>query len=128
VTYDDPNIDIYCNDVDNANDFQTEQDVIERTRTSDSASWVANDIGKDAYKNSPSLVLPVQEVISRPGWSSGNNLVFLYIGKTDQNHAFRWNSVDVGSNPGGVYIEYEAGGALPIIMQKMNQFEGGSIL
>jgi len=79
---DDPNLKIYGNDVDNANDFVTEADIIGRVRTSAFVSWVATNIGI-GWKDSPSITSIIHEIIDRVGWVSGNSLTILFIGNTD---------------------------------------------
>ena len=76
---DDPHVDIYCEDVDDSDDFNTTQDVLSRTNTRASIDWDETDIGI-SWNNSPSIVNPVQEVIERSGWSSGNSLTLLIRG------------------------------------------------
>jgi hypothetical protein len=80
-TWDDPHLTIYCEDEDDVNDFNTEADVNDRTRTSASTAWSEWDIGV-SWNNTPSLVDEVQEVVNRGGWSSGNAMGFLLIGST----------------------------------------------
>jgi hypothetical protein len=83
---DDVNVDIFCNDVDDANDFSTEADVTSRTLTTATTSWVQSAAGT-GFEVSPSFASAVQEVIDRGGWASGNNLVVIYRGKSDINQS-----------------------------------------
>ena len=87
VAYDDPNVDIFANGVDNAKDFATENTIVGRVRTSNSVSWVATNLGA-GYKSSPDIKSVIQEVINRPGWVSGNSIALLVDGRSDSTHLF----------------------------------------
>lgn len=77
-TSDDPNCDIYCNDVDDATTFDTKtQWPSSKTKTTAKATWRADNIGTDGFKTSCSVSAPVQEVVDRAGWATGNSLSFL---------------------------------------------------
>jgi len=120
-TIDDPNLDIYGNDVDDANDFSTEADVTSRAKTSASASWSVNNIGQDAWKTTPSIVSPVQEIVNRPSWASGNAMCILFFGKNvvqsrildvepydaDPTHGAKLHiEYSVGAEPGYYQLQY----------------------
>lgn len=102
---DDPHGDIYCNDVDDPNNFDDEQDVIGRARTTASAPWSTLNIANDQYVQGPSLVDPIQEIADRPGLADA--LVTLWIARTDDAKSLVWHSKD---NPSGnipkLYIRY----------------------
>jgi hypothetical protein len=108
---DDPNLDIYCNNVDNAANFSTSASIIARARTTASSAWVANNIGTGAYRNSPSIVGAVQEVINRASWVSGNAIAVLLIAKTNTD----WKEIAASniewSHPAKLHIEYTAAAA-----------------
>lgn len=111
---DDPNLDIYANDVDDANDFNTEQDVINRTRTSASAPWVEDNLGtQDWYGSSIEIKAVIQEVINRATWVSGNALALLWIARTDADKLYYIRSYDYTGNAHGpkLHIEYTAAAA-----------------
>jgi len=108
---DDPNVDISCEDVDDSADFLTSADVTGRTRTSTPVQWTTTGIGNGAT-NTPSLVTPVGDVISRGGWSSGNDLCVFFDGRTDAGGGFKFDSYEGdSSSAAALHIEYTAGGA-----------------
>ena len=111
TSYDDPNINIRANDVDNAVDFTADADVTTRVNsasTSNYTEWIDTSIGT-ASQNSPSIIDVVQEVINRGGWSSGNDMVILFEGKEDANYDFRVISYDEStSDCAKLHIEYTA--------------------
>jgi len=88
--FDDPNLDLYCHDVDNTDDFAATADVKTRhdsERTTAGETLTATGVGTGWY-SFPSMVSPVQEVIDRGGWSSGNALMVLARGKSDSDTLF----------------------------------------
>jgi hypothetical protein len=70
----------YCQAADSASEFSaTANDISSRSRTSASVAWTTNDLGSaGTIITTPDLAAPVQEVINRAGWASGNSLVFIY--------------------------------------------------
>jgi len=77
---DDPNLDIYCENADDAPTFTTDDyNISNRTRTANYVNWTETDIGS-GLKDTPDLTFVVQEVINRNGWSSGNDIVFIFDG------------------------------------------------
>jgi hypothetical protein len=111
TTRDDANVDIYCEDVDNAADFSTTADVFNRTTTAGSAAWVQDGLGTSEV-NSPSIVAAVEDVITdRAGWSSGNYLMVLVWAKSDTDKLFRVYSYDGSTSlAADLHIEYTAAG------------------
>ena len=103
---DDPNVDISLEDVDDAVDFATDADVTSRTRTTASVQWTASGIGTSPV-NSPSIVSPVQEVIDRVLWSSGNALVVLVDGRSDSSAQLRIDSYEKSSGAEAVILHIE---------------------
>lgn len=95
--WDDINGKVYGNDVDDANDFNTEQDVIQRTRTTANVSWVQDDLGI-GWKTSPEIKTVIHEIVNRGGWSSSNALVLLFIANTDVTKQVRFYSYDQGAS------------------------------
>jgi hypothetical protein len=119
-TEDDPNVDIYGNDVDNAADFSTEADVTSRVLTTATVQWTASNIGTATPVNSPELKTVIQEIVDRAGWSSGNAMAIMMRGRNDAISDFRVTSYD--DDPADavkLHIEYTAGGgadAMPMAM------------
>lgn len=110
TTYvDDPNVDIHCEDVDNSANFTSTADVQNRTLTSASTRWDATGIGT-GWVNSPSIVSAVQEVVDRAGWSSGNALTVIGVGKSNKGTNFVvWPYDGSTSNAVKLHIEYSSG-------------------
>ncbi|OGY22169.1 MAG: hypothetical protein A2126_00575 [Candidatus Woykebacteria bacterium GWB1_45_5] len=107
-TNDNPNVDIFANDVDNAKDFVIERDVVNRVRTSNSVAWVATNVGV-GYKSSPDIKNVIQGVVNRPGWSAGNAIVLLIHGKTSPDRLFYARSYEYvtgGRTPARLIITY----------------------
>ena len=95
-SYDDPNVDIYAEDEDSANNFDDEEDVTSRTRTTASVSWVDSNI-RGSFVYTPDIKSPIQEVINRGGWSSGNNLCILVDGKSTESPDLIIYSYELGA-------------------------------
>ena len=114
-TYDDWNGVIYCHDVDDSDDFVTDTDLIARARTTASTNWTADAIAGAGigWYDTPSLVDPVQEVISRPSWSSGNSLCVLFISNVAALKYLRPRSFNVsgGTLAFKLHVEYTPGWA-----------------
>ena len=109
TTTDDPNLDIYAEDVDDAVDFTTNADVVNRIRTTASAAWVATGIGI-GFRTSPDFASVVQEVINRASWASGNDMMIITVGKSDLDLAFRTRTFENASaDAAKLHIEYTAG-------------------
>lgn len=103
----DPNLKVYAEATDNGADFVANPQVLNRTRTTASASWVDKEIGYNSYKNSPPLNDLLNEVFSRPGWQAGNALVLLLIPNTDAHKEVRfWAKEKYVNMPAKLHIEY----------------------
>ena len=71
---DEPLVTIYGEDADNATTFTTgASNISNRTRTS-GVSWSSTDLGATgtSYHNSSDLASPIQTIINRAGWATGN--------------------------------------------------------
>ncbi|TSC58877.1 MAG: metallophosphoesterase [Candidatus Peregrinibacteria bacterium Greene0416_19] len=82
VTTDPASLNIHAHAMDDAPAFNTNPyDLTSRPRTSAVVAWdppgwtVEND-----YKDTPDIASIIQEVVSRPGWASGNDLSFIFDG------------------------------------------------
>lgn len=93
LTYDDPFLYIYANDVDNAADLVAEEEVTDRVRTTAEVPWTEDSIGGD-WANSPDITDVIQEIVSRGGWVSGNALAVLLIYRVDSTRLLELHSVD----------------------------------
>lgn len=83
---DDPSHAIFGEAADNAAVFTTAASSISgRSRTTATVTWTSGGLGADdaTYFSAPDLSAIVQEIISRPGWVSGNSLVLLVQGSAD---------------------------------------------
>jgi hypothetical protein len=82
-TADDIDINIYGEAADNAANFiDTNTLVNNRSKTSAFVTWTQLNAGI-GYKQSPDISALIQEIVQRPGWSSGNNLSILMFGRSD---------------------------------------------
>ena len=102
---DDPNLVIYCEDVDDSDDFTGTADINSRVRTTASVEWVATDIGKDAYQDSPDFASAVQEVVDRAGFSSGNSIGVIMVPKGTSYNSFYLRSTE-HTFPPSITIDY----------------------
>lgn len=82
VIYDDPNCDLDCEDVDDAPDFVDTADINDRVLTGNPVSWV--ETASPGWYESPSFHAAAESVFSRGGWASGQALVVIVKGKSNQ--------------------------------------------
>lgn len=97
ISADDPNCDMYGNDVDDAANFNFEADVTDRVLTTANEIWSAANIGTGAFKTSPEMKAVIQEIINRGSWASGNALVTMFRGREDINRDFYVRGHDTNS-------------------------------
>lgn len=82
TSFDDPDVDIYCEAADSAATFSTAaNDISSRAATTASTAWTATTIGT-GLETTPDFAGAVQEVISRGGWASGNALAVIMKGRS----------------------------------------------
>lgn len=116
-SYDSINVELYGNDVDDADDFDVLQSIIsevDRPRTTTSVSWVEADMGI-GWAESPDLADIGNEIFARAGWSSGNALVLLFIANTNNTTIFRPYSFDQDSQYAAILtIEWISPNPLPV--------------
>jgi hypothetical protein len=93
------NLTIHGEDVNNSSDVVDGNgvyDISGRTQTSASvswspAAWTANEAGSD--EKTPSLTAIIQEIVNRPGWSSGNAMMIIIEGtSTSEYRRSDWNN------------------------------------
>jgi hypothetical protein len=82
TSFDDANVKIYGNDLDNANNFTTEADVTSRICTTAYTSWVSNSLGT-GWKTSPNISTVIQEIVDRASWTKGNSLGIIVKGNSN---------------------------------------------
>lgn len=113
---------MYCEDVDSAVDFSTNNNLCNRVKTTASVTWDAP-TGEDGWIDSPDLKTIVQEVIDRDGWESGNDIMFIWWSGNNVDTKFmQAEDYSTGSALAAkLTIEYTeaAGGSsiVPIVMQ-----------
>lgn len=105
----DCNCTLYGNDVDDADDFATDTNIISRTRTSASVDWSQDDIGQGNWFGSAiEIKTIIQEIVNRPGWAANQGLVLLFIANTDVSKDCYFYSYDTGgTNDPHLRVEYE---------------------
>lgn len=110
VSFDDPDFNIHCENVDDAATFtNAANNISSRTLTTANTVWTATSIGV-GVRTSPDFASAVQEVIDRAGWASGNDLNVILDGRSASTN-LRVRAYDGGT---GTYptlnITYTAGG------------------
>lgn len=108
---DDPNGDLHMEDADSPGDFSATADVSGRTITTAFTNWNTTGIGS-GFQTSADFTSAVQEVIDRPGWATGQNMVSLWRGARSGGGSltcrdYGWSS----SYAATLDIDYTAGGA-----------------
>jgi len=102
---------VYGNYVDNANNFQDEAVLFNRTRTTAVVTWGPADDLPVGWADSPDIASIIQEIVNRPGWAANNDMCILGIGHfyglTDRQITFRTYENDPTLAP-KLHIEYEA--------------------
>jgi PilC-like protein with beta-propeller domain len=71
---------IHGHDTNDANEFDwRDDDISNRTTTSSSVNWNSiSSWNSGRHYNTPDLSAIVQEIVGRPGWSSGNDMAFIF--------------------------------------------------
>lgn len=114
---DDPDLDIYGNDVDDAATFtSTAYNISDRALTTAKVNWTASNIGAYATKSSPDIASIIQEIVDRAGWASGNDIVILFDSLSSSYINFKaYDSGEGSSAYPKITIDYTepAGGANP---------------
>lgn len=114
TAYDDINCVIYGNDVDDADDFLTNANIIStvnRPRTTASVSWVQNALGGFAWVQGPEIKTIIKEIVDGLGWAVNQNMVLLHIANSDVYKECRGASYEYHADYGfKLHIEYPAAG------------------
>lgn len=113
TTEDEPSVTIFFQAADDCSTFTTgASDISGRTRTSASVSWSSTDLAAtgSSYHDSPSLVTPLQEVIDRAGWVSGNDVCVIIQGGSTGTRDLTIEAYDLGpgTNPPRISIGWNA--------------------
>ena len=114
TSYDDPNVSIHCDDVDDSVDFATDQDVENRARTTASTNWADTGIGT-GLADSPDHANALQEVVDRAGWASGQAITVIFRGNGVGGNRLQFAAYDHASvaEP-AISIDYTEGGGGPV--------------
>ena len=86
---DDPDIRIHGQDHDNPATFDalTTNDIGGRTRTTAYTTWTDTNLGNGSH-TTPDFAAVIQEIVDRPGWSSGNALALILVNDGSSNLYF----------------------------------------
>lgn len=121
---DEPLVDIYAQDTDNAATFTTtNNDISGRTATTAVVRWDVADLGSGTNSpfNTPSLVSVVQEIIDRPGWSPGNGMALIIKGEgSDANRDLTFQMFENASGAelaAILHIVYQRPGETTLILE-----------
>lgn len=95
---DDPECDIYCEDIDNAQDFTSNPTVVTRTVTTATTAWDDTGLGI-GYTDSADFTSSLQEVVDRGFWASGNSLCVLLFGRATGSGGLLVDAYDATNAP-----------------------------
>lgn len=103
-------VDVYGEDEDDVDDYNTTQDVYNRTTTSASYEWQVT-MTVDQWESSPSTSLNgiISEITSRSGWATGQDLGILIWGHTPVSGSYlsRFSSYNRSSTDAAkLHVEY----------------------
>lgn len=115
IDWDDANVTVYGQADDTTLDFDADARLITRPLTSAGVDWIEDGLGTGPSP-SPDISLVIQEIIDRPGWSSGNDLALLIWGRSDVAKALRVEHY--GDAPGlAARLEVSYGPPVPFTVQ-----------
>lgn len=102
-------------DEDNVSTFTAGQNLGSVNRTTSQQTWNGSDTWTiDNTYNSPSLVLQVQEIVNRGGWSSGNDLGFIINTGSGDRDAYTFDNNSAKAPK--LYITYEGSNTLCYVL------------
>jgi len=88
---------VYGNDVDDADDFSTEDNIDNRTMTTASTSVAESSMGSaPGYSSTIDVTSAVNEILARVSWASGNSLGLMLIADEGADASCRFNTYDEG--------------------------------
>ena len=127
ATWDDMHGDWGMEDADDPANFVTTADVTTRVGSITTAlvAWVADAIGTGFNAMPGDFKAPVQEIVDRAGWASGQAMTVLGRGNSDAAKIARLTTVE-GGQPAKLDITYSvaAGLSIPIAMHHYKQMMG----
>lgn len=89
---------IYCEDIDDAPTFSSGNNPEDRTLTTANATWDFTLADPGDFEDSADFASVLQEVIDRPGWKSGNDVVVIVKGDLGADLVTRIFSNDEGNS------------------------------
>lgn len=115
-------------DIDDADGFSSnDNDITDRTPTFASVEWVLSDENRwdsvGSKKQTPDIRTIIQEIVSRGGWVTGNDLVIIIEGQAERVAESKDGST---SKAPKLHIEYEVGPAAPTIALNPSSSLGAS--
>ncbi|OGY23147.1 MAG: hypothetical protein A2172_02090 [Candidatus Woykebacteria bacterium RBG_13_40_15] len=126
-----PNDDFYLENANNASPFTTTSySISKRARTKAKSRWYSAIAIGAGWKQSPSVVAPLQEVINRSGWAPGNYIAFVIDSLSSKSFEIRqWDNTDGGRYSKGTFaaklhIEYSYTPPPPTVDIKANGSDG----
>jgi len=101
-----PNCKIYCDDTDNAVNFYEigVLDICGRKYTDNYTGWNST-VEYDKWEKTPSLVKPIQEIVNRNNWKSGNKIAFLFVSEGVPGYRATFQNFENGY-PAKLYVEW----------------------
>jgi hypothetical protein len=123
-SFDDPDVTIYGEDVDDAATFAaTSNNISGRTLTTATTPWDAGAVGT-GWKTTPDFASVIQEIVDRAGWNSGQDMVTIFKGD-DAGTLLRIAAYDGGTGNYATlnidYTEPSGGDIVPLIMHHFMQ-------
>jgi len=110
---DDVDCTIYGHDIDDSPNFVDDPDIKDtRARSGNSTAFTRTGMG-EGWETTPSVVDVVQEIVDRPGWSSGNNMTFLWIASVNGYVFYTYDFSD--GEPAKLHIEWTTTSTSPTV-------------
>lgn len=113
---DDPSGSLYCADEDDAAaPAATINNLSGRTPTTATVAWDDTNVtgGADDFATTPDISTVIQEIVNRPGWVSGNDLLLIFA--CDGGSSIRFGYRDGNASwAATLTIDYTAGGIAPL--------------
>jgi hypothetical protein len=95
---------IYAADTDNVTAPADKNELLALSWTTNYVNWALGDTTRDVQQTTPDLSSVVQEIVNRPGWSSGNAIMFLMnapgtVGADNQRGFYTIESIEESYRP-----------------------------
>ena len=120
VDFDNAQMHIYGNDVDDAVDFAADADIITRVRTAANVAWDEDGLPINNWRDSPDISTVVKELVDRPAWVANNDMVILLIADDDAAEQLLFKSWDWAGNVLGprLHIDYTPAVVAPPVISE----------